>query len=122
MTLPSFGRLPGGSSSTSPRSLVTSRIEATMASASPAGRSLASHFKVMRSFPASPSTIRRARRTSGWRRVTSFTCARPHDLEDPRFLEDHAFVYGAIGHQRFVSDEPEIGARVALRDAHAALL
>ena len=30
ITLPSFGRLPGATSSTSPRSLVTSRIEATI--------------------------------------------------------------------------------------------
>src|SRR6185369_16539936 len=71
ITLPSFGRLPGATSSTSPRSWVTSRIDATSASPRLAEESAASHLSVMRSLPLSPSTTRRARTTSGWRRTMS---------------------------------------------------
>src|SRR5262249_3593495 len=59
MTLPSFGSSPGAWNATSPRSLVTSRMVATIASAAGAG-SRASTCRVMRSTPSGLSTMSRA--------------------------------------------------------------
>ena len=73
MTLPSFGRLPAATNSTSPRSFVTSRMAATRAVPS-VSEAAASHFSVIRSLPTSPSITRRALATSGWRRTISATC------------------------------------------------
>src|SRR5437762_10028639 len=74
MTLPSLASWPGAWNETTPRSFVTSRIDATIASAIVDRLSGISTCSVMRSTPSALSTTSRARMISGCRRRISATC------------------------------------------------
>ena len=76
MTLPSFGSSPGACRLTSPRSLVTSRIVATMASARPAGADSTSQLQRHAVLPARLVDHEpRALRSPGGACRMSATCA-----------------------------------------------
>src|SRR4029079_8461012 len=74
ITLPSFGNSSTARNITSPRSLVTSRIDSTIASASGRWTPQTSTCSIIRSEPSTLSTTRRARLTSGCRRTMAATC------------------------------------------------
>src|SRR5262249_37077660 len=67
ITLPSFGRLPGATSFTSPPSFVTARSVATTASCKGAAGVAHSAIRVMTSCSPARATTSRNRPTSGWR-------------------------------------------------------
>src|SRR6185312_5959900 len=74
MTLPSFGNSSIERNRTSPRSFVTSRIDATIASASSVSTLHTSTCRIIRSLPSGLSTTSLARLTSGCRLTIASTC------------------------------------------------
>ena len=107
ITLPSFGSSPGARNATSPRSLVTSRIEATIASA------LRRRLPVDLARAASCGRCRPALSTT--RRALSDLRVAPHDLGDLRRMHEHALHLGRLVGAAHPALDAHVGAAAGAR-------
>ncbi len=106
ITLPSLGSSPGARNTTSPRSFVTSRIDATIASAIDDRLPGISTLSVMRSAPSALSTTSRAFTISGWR---------ADDRGDLRRMHEHALHLRRLVGAAHPALDPQVGAAAGTR-------